>query len=247
MFSLASTYNPLKRFHKYILKRALGNFLLNEDLAQLEVQLGDGVLNLSNLELNVEVLNDLVRDLPIRFVSGKVRLLTATIPWRNIFTERCKLKIEGLDVIVIPSVEDTSKHSNSFADMCRSSVLDIKEKEMEMELEQNIRLHKEEQSRAPKSKTSSRIPVTGDASDEGLQFVATFLERLVAQTELEVKDLSIRVFHGRSPQSRVILTLKMSGLSYAAEQEKNGSQDHKAIKFHGFQVLLGEEIGRAHV
>lgn len=57
MWAFASMYNPLKRFYKYILKRIIGNFLLNElDLVELDVQLGDGVVKLCNLELNTEVL-----------------------------------------------------------------------------------------------------------------------------------------------------------------------------------------------
>ena len=55
MFSFGGV-NPLKRFYKFILKRVIGNFLINElNLDQLEVQLGNGTVELRDLELNVDV------------------------------------------------------------------------------------------------------------------------------------------------------------------------------------------------
>ena len=51
-----STFSPVKRFYKFVLKRLLGSFLRTElDLDQLDVQLGAGTVELRDLELNVAV------------------------------------------------------------------------------------------------------------------------------------------------------------------------------------------------
>lgn len=45
-----------KRLLKFLLKRALGQFLAEElDLDNLEIQLGEGFVHLKELQLNVEV------------------------------------------------------------------------------------------------------------------------------------------------------------------------------------------------
>ncbi len=138
MFS--SLYSPLKRFYKFILKRLIGNFLKNElDLEQLDVQLGAGVVQLKNLELNIDVrsvvvvcfsgsklmeiclcwsflhtcpfvflfqvLNGVTEDLPLSFIRGTIGNIKATIPWRNILHEPCKVELDGLELTLSPSCE----------------------------------------------------------------------------------------------------------------------------------------------
>jgi len=48
--------NPLKRFYKFIFKKFFGGLVRNElNVEQLDVQIGAGVIELKNLELNTDV------------------------------------------------------------------------------------------------------------------------------------------------------------------------------------------------
>lgn len=54
----------IKRICKFLLKKKLGDLILGDiDLDQLDVQLGQGTIQLSDLALNVDYLNQKVRQL----------------------------------------------------------------------------------------------------------------------------------------------------------------------------------------
>jgi hypothetical protein len=96
--------SPLKRFYKFLLKKILGNFLQYDlDLHQLDVQLAKGELELRDLEINVQMLNELAVDLPITFIRARIRLVRATIPWRHLLSQSCVLKLDGWELVVVPS------------------------------------------------------------------------------------------------------------------------------------------------
>ena len=108
--SLLSFSSPLKRFYKFLLKRILGSFLQYDlGLDQLDVQLAKGELELRDLELNVQMLNELCVDLPITFIRARIRLVRATIPWRNLLSKSCLLKLDGWDLVVVPSEQVQTK------------------------------------------------------------------------------------------------------------------------------------------
>jgi len=91
-----------KRLLKFLLKRALGQFL-SEDLdLELDVQLSKGLIHLKELQLNVEVLNDLVIDLPVVITDGKIGGIVANIPWKNIWNCDWLLEIHNLQITVVP-------------------------------------------------------------------------------------------------------------------------------------------------
>lgn len=51
----------VRRFCKFLLKKKLGQFLLGDiDLEQLDIQLSDGTIKLSDVALNVDYLNSKV-------------------------------------------------------------------------------------------------------------------------------------------------------------------------------------------
>jgi hypothetical protein len=93
--SLWSTTQTLqKRLFKFLLKRTMGQFLATElDMDQLNVSLGyhGGEVNLSNVDLKVEALNELLSmadDTEARFLrgevlSGKIGSIKVLIPWRD--------------------------------------------------------------------------------------------------------------------------------------------------------------------
>jgi hypothetical protein len=41
--------------------------------------------------------------------------MTATIPWKNILSEHCKLKIDGLELVLAPKAEEQCRSALSFS------------------------------------------------------------------------------------------------------------------------------------
>lgn len=53
---LPALYSPLKRFYKFVLKKIIGRFLLDDfDVDQIDVDLSKGEVILSDLHLDVTV------------------------------------------------------------------------------------------------------------------------------------------------------------------------------------------------
>lgn len=48
-------------------------------------------------------MNDLVSDLPLTIIAGRISSITVTIPWRNILSQSCKVEIEGAEIVAVPS------------------------------------------------------------------------------------------------------------------------------------------------
>ena len=198
MFQFIHNYSPFKRLYKFVLKRVLGNFLKTElDLEQLDVQLGAGVLELRDLELNVhvslghaqpkflffsslcsfiirpQVLNELLMGSPLRVTSGYINVVRATIPWKNIFSQNCKLEIDGFELHVVPSEGAPGVDlSVSISDLCKSSMLEASKKDIDPEeLKKTIDLHKQLQDQLRQASAGeSEDPYDDDEiEDEGLQ------------------------------------------------------------------------------
>ena len=111
MFVLRRLAQPaLKRFYRFVLRRAIGQFLLEElDLEQLDVQLGEGSITLTELELDAEELNRQLRvagtgeDGPasgIRVKSAFVGKLRAKLPYTNLLEESCELEAEDVSLVL---------------------------------------------------------------------------------------------------------------------------------------------------
>jgi len=66
----------MKRLCKFVLKKKLGKFILGDiDLDQLDVQLAEGTIQLSDLALNVDCLNEKVKHLIQVLLSCKICFL----------------------------------------------------------------------------------------------------------------------------------------------------------------------------
>ena len=75
-----------------------------------------GVVELRNLDLNIDLLNDMLEGLPLTILSGSIRYVRATIPWRNIMsggTQHCQLHVEGLHIVVVPSEQVERKGNDN--------------------------------------------------------------------------------------------------------------------------------------
>ncbi|XP_008456130.1 autophagy-related protein 2 isoform X1 [Cucumis melo] len=95
----------VKRLCKFLLKKKLGQFLLGEiDIDQLDVQLADGTIQLSDLALNVDFLNEKVGTAAsVTFKEGSIGSLLIRMPWTS---RGCEVEINGLELVLSPCLKN---------------------------------------------------------------------------------------------------------------------------------------------
>ncbi|GER56644.1 autophagy 2 [Striga asiatica] len=106
----------VKRICKFLLKKKLGKFILGDiDLHQLDVQLGAGTIQLSDLALNVDYVNEKLGTAAVLLKEGSVGSLTVTMPWKD---GGCRVEVDELEFVLAPRggefcgyEPDTSSHS----------------------------------------------------------------------------------------------------------------------------------------
>ena len=55
-----------------------------------------------------QVLNELLQGSPLTIVSGYIRRVRATIPWKSIFSASCKLEVDGLELHLAPRTQSST-------------------------------------------------------------------------------------------------------------------------------------------
>lgn len=99
-FTLPQTIQ--KRLLKFILKRTVGHFLRSDALddQQLSIEVSDGRLQLTDVDLVIDVLNGWLADLDLHVsvVYGTVGRVTAIVPWRNLWSGRCELQLDRINL-----------------------------------------------------------------------------------------------------------------------------------------------------
>ncbi|KAL1923425.1 uncharacterized protein VTP21DRAFT_8405 [Calcarisporiella thermophila] len=90
-----------KRLVCYLLKRTLGQLVESLDPENLDLQLKNGIVQLRDLRLNIEALNEIIKDLPMVITEGSIEGITASIPWLNLWSGIVMLEIQGLQITVL--------------------------------------------------------------------------------------------------------------------------------------------------
>ncbi|RIB23489.1 hypothetical protein C2G38_843653 [Gigaspora rosea] len=206
-----------KRLLKFLLKKALGQFLAEElDLDNLDVQLGNGLIHLKELQLNVEVLNDLVANLPVVIVDGRIGGIVAKIPWKNIWNCDCILEIHNLQITAVPehvkprnakaSPEDSHILSSSIhfaGDFLRHEIPPDEDEELRNSISQSVHgstIFQQDGNDLggglEQSETlGQQTPVQGDTGIEGIQILARLIDKLMSNVKIVFKDTCIRLSH----------------------------------------------------
>ncbi|XP_021738462.1 autophagy-related protein 2-like [Chenopodium quinoa] len=91
----------IKRLCKFLLKKKLGKFIHGDiDLDQLDVQLSAGLLQLTDLALNVDYLNQKLGKISVfRVKEGSIRSLLIKMPWNG---EGCEVEVDELELVLFP-------------------------------------------------------------------------------------------------------------------------------------------------
>uniref|UniRef100_A0A5B6ZZ23 Autophagy-related protein 2 n=1 Tax=Davidia involucrata TaxID=16924 RepID=A0A5B6ZZ23_DAVIN len=91
----------IKRVCKFLLKKKLGQFILGDiDLDQLDVQLTNGTIQLSDLVINVDYLNQKFGAAAAVIVKeGSIGSLLVTMPWKG---KGCQIEVDELELVLAP-------------------------------------------------------------------------------------------------------------------------------------------------
>ncbi|MBA0614169.1 hypothetical protein Godav_014496 [Gossypium davidsonii] len=95
----------VKRVFKFLLKKKLGQFILGDiDLDQLDVQLTEGTIQLSDLALNVDYLNRKIGPAASLVIKeGSIGSLLVKMPWKG---KGCLVEVDELELLLAPCSED---------------------------------------------------------------------------------------------------------------------------------------------
>ena len=95
----AISFLTFRRFYRYLLKRVLGGvFVADFSVDQLDVQLFNGEVQLTDLAVNTVKVNALLdaTSVPFSIESGHVRKIHVKIPWKSILHDKCKVYLSEL-------------------------------------------------------------------------------------------------------------------------------------------------------
>lgn len=87
-----------------LVNKFLGEYIDNLDSNNLEVSTWSGEVLLENLQLRQD-LGDKLK-LPMNVAYSHIGKIWAKIPWRNLGSERCDVKISDIFLILVPKSQD---------------------------------------------------------------------------------------------------------------------------------------------
>ncbi|KAJ3044561.1 autophagy- protein 2, partial [Rhizophlyctis rosea] len=256
-----------KRLMKFLLKRAIGQFLATElDLANLDVELGEGRVVLKDLELNIDLLNDLAVDLPFVITDGRISAITATVPWKDIWSGNCTLELDEIFIEITPIPEDPNHGlSKSMADSdahIMSSSIHLAENFLKQEISgedpdnlfrPSFQPRKPPPGSSPRASSSGRSALSSspwsnpDPGLDGLQALTSLIDKIMAKVNVVARNVDIRLVHAEVGKE-YHLNLAVPWVSYSDDtpELENDSPEAgipeeivKVVRFERVKVRLG--------
>ncbi|ORZ01123.1 hypothetical protein BCR43DRAFT_434414 [Syncephalastrum racemosum] len=160
--------NIQKRLYKFLLRKAIGQFLANElDLENFDIELVNGSVELRDLDLNLHTLNELLVDTPFMIEQGRVASIHATLPWSSFWSGDIALKVQGLQITLRPLEKTDRRHElmDSIQQSIHSSI----------------------------SNNNDKNDV--DLDTDGLQVLTRVIDKMLAKIKVDVVDTLIRISH----------------------------------------------------
>lgn len=208
----------LKRLYKFVLQRAIGRFLAADLLLdQLELVdeqgSGAGLVVVSDLDLDCDALNEELAaslfpngESSVTVCRAHIDSLEARVSYSSILFDGCKLRGRGITVEITPYLAPSSsssirKRSNSKTKASRP---------------------------ISKSSTSSSNGNNGanyssSEGQEGLAFIAHWVETLIARLQIEVDGLLLIMHSGSSPSPSLELSISKAVFHNAHPHLLDGS------------------------
>lgn len=215
----------VKRVVKFLLKKKLGKLILGDiDLDQLDIQLRDGTIQLSDLAINVDYLNDKF-DAPLVIKEGSIGSLLVKMPWK---TNGCQVEVDELELVLAPRLESNKSSSNE-ASTSASTREDL----------HNIRLEigKHENEMLMNAAKSASIDV-----HEGVKTVAKIVKWFLTSFHVKIKNLIIAFdpdFGKKQSEAgpRPTLVLRMTEIECGISEEQVSANEVSPDNFLGINRL----------
>ncbi|XP_057964395.1 autophagy-related protein 2 isoform X2 [Malania oleifera] len=212
----------VKRVCKFFLKKKLGQFILGDiDLDQLDVQLGAGTIQLSDLALNVDYINQKFgTSSAVIMKEGSIGYLLAKMPWNG---KGCQIEVDELEVVLAPRVGKKShveaESSRQGGNCCISHELGALEHEMDH------------------ATTSASVDV-----HEGVKTIAKLVKWLLTSFHVKIKRLIVALDpclenDEKKTKSHMTLVLRITETECGTCISEDVISDEKVENFLGISRL----------
>uniref|UniRef100_K3X2P4 Autophagy-related protein 2 n=1 Tax=Globisporangium ultimum (strain ATCC 200006 / CBS 805.95 / DAOM BR144) TaxID=431595 RepID=K3X2P4_GLOUD len=205
----------LKRLYKFVLKRMIGRFLADDnlDLDQLDVHLRSGKIELCDLLLNAEVLNAELCEahgLPFRVKKGYLGSVRVSISYANIMSESCLVEVDDIEIVLVPlnrdEGNDAFNYAESSAEPLASSGTATSQAQNGSSAAAAPKNTPNKDSTSPSSKPNKNEHVD-EISQEGLDFVASWIEQVTSKIKVTLSNICLRLETGEQHRGRDIALL----------------------------------------
>nr|CCA27528.1 autophagyrelated protein putative [Albugo laibachii Nc14] len=240
----------LKRLYKFVLKRLIGRYLAHDelDLDQLDVHVRAGKIELCDLKLNADVLNAEWFDFwsspsqkkgfsaPFRIEKGYIGSVRVTISYAKILTESCTVEFDDIELLLVPN-----------------KVQSCSDPKHDRPVEESAHMNSSNDSDPKSIENSERVESQRDLiSQEGLDFVASWIEQVTARIKVTVSNVCARLeakeekdgapLRDRNDKSKRYKQEACSNESIALLLKLNWAQfTDESVAHNGSAVLLTEE------
>ncbi|RLN63319.1 hypothetical protein BBP00_00004244 [Phytophthora kernoviae] len=225
----------LKRLYKFVLKRMIGRFLAvgELDLDQLDVHLRSGRLELCDLLLNADVLNAELceaQGLPFKVKKGYLGSVRVAISYANIMSESCLVEIDDIEIILVP-LDSSSKQEETQVRQSGTGGSSSSTGESSPKAETSTDSTAEKKCTIPE-------PVD-EISQEGLDFVASWIEQVTSKIKITLSNICLRLETGEQHNGHdVALLCKLQWAQFTDESASEvqsvygrSSLDHTASMY----------------
>ncbi|OCB84207.1 hypothetical protein A7U60_g8883 [Sanghuangporus baumii] len=267
-FSFPDLAPPLsiqRRFISFILKRSLGHLLKpgQLDVHQIDAQIGNGFVEVKDLELDCNAINSLLGSQPIQLDSGTIASVTARIPWPNPFSSTVGLSLSGLRLHFRLAegldVSQDSVHADelaeSVASVAESFIHDELTAKEEAQLRQSIHLEQNIIDEIPGSMSSflsqdEELTQKRVNDPEGVSIFARLFESLLARFDFDASDSQGSLTH-----EDFTLALSIGRIHYftSSNPTQAGDSDQKdpvtgekrSVEVSGVRMTMNERSNSA--
>lgn len=228
----------LKRLYKFVLKRVIGRFLAASelDLDQLDVHLRAGRVELCDLLLNADVLNAELCEangLPFRVKKGYLGSVRVAISYTNIMSESCLVEIDDVEIVLVPLSATDDEDDELAAAFPDESKTAAGTKQTAAGAQNNVDPAVAART-AQKSKPKKEH--VDEVSQEGLDFVASWIEQVTSKIKVTLSNVCLRLETGEQYEGKqVALECRLQWAQVTDESASEvqsaygrGSLDHQA-------------------
>lgn len=200
----------LKRLYKFVLKRMIGRFLADDnlDLDQLDVHLRSGKIELCDLLLNADVLNAELCEahaLPFRVKKGYVGSVRVSISYANIMSESCLVEVDDIEIVLVPLTASDDDNDDAESERLRSRRPGSAGKTTAT-ANSSTATSTASAAPAPAKPARTTEPVD-EVSQEGLDFVASWIEQVTSKIKVTLSNVCLRLETGEQHNGRDVALL----------------------------------------